>query len=261
MNTEKFLATAAVIVPVAHLIVCSVFLMGYAAGFGDNLASLISISDIFPVSLSIIGPIYVTGMLFPVLIIMYRHAGGTPYIQDAIEQIEDSDKRGLELSRHKRFLKFMYSLMILSFCFSMLAVVTSLIFEVRVPYGYFINNAPLWFFPVFIRMTQRFVGEKFTPFMVEISFVTTMLIVTALFVGLERGQYDRRGNFYNFTNNHFFCNRLIIVKSVSSNYIAILKNNQRVVVDADCKLKFIFRQLPPDVEKSGVELLFEKLFL
>jgi hypothetical protein len=159
MQLDKLISQTVLLIPLAHLIACSIFLLGYAAGFGGNVGTLLSLTDIFPVSIRDLALTYFAGLLVPAL----RNRG---------------HQGGLGL-------------------------------------------------------------------------VVLVFLVSAFGHGVDQGQRDRRMPF-SFVESRYFCGSLIVLRNLSSRFIAADRQGNRVVIGDDCKPKFRFPRRAPFAEGSGL---------
>jgi hypothetical protein len=104
MDIDKSLGRLAVMVPVVHVVACSLFLVGYSWGFESGVATLFTASDFFTVSLDHLVRMYALGMAFPLALLVYQHRSGAPYIADAIAVEVDETKKNA-LVRQSVFMK------------------------------------------------------------------------------------------------------------------------------------------------------------
>lgn len=73
MNWDKILSSSAVTIPLAHLLVCFLYICGYSAGFGSNVGSFFSAGDLFSTAAQNLSVVYLTGLVLPVILLFYMH--------------------------------------------------------------------------------------------------------------------------------------------------------------------------------------------
>ena len=226
----------AVAISTAHLSVCIVYLLGYTVGFGQRLIYLTSPSDIFRVSLADLSYIYANSALL--LFITARNiTSKVPYLEDKINLIQDRERKYTKLGNlHKtrRIFKFF----VFSYILINLAAAVYCIFTNSVLAPIFFSAIPL----ILVPFSQNFVMERFQidHRVYEIASFLLFIIITAFANGILFGKSDVQVKYKDILHNSFHCNNYAIIRSISDNYVAVSIEDNKVLIDKECKLLFSF---------------------
>jgi hypothetical protein len=98
-KTLQFLTQVVVLIPIAHIVACSIFLTGYSLGFRDNITSLVSVSDLFSISFGYLAQIYILGLLLPLAFFAYQN---TKPVKPVDSTLMTADMADAEVVKYKR---------------------------------------------------------------------------------------------------------------------------------------------------------------
>ncbi|MGC5796963.1 hypothetical protein [Sphingomonas sp. NFX23] len=227
------LGKIAVVIPVAHVLACSLNLVGYTLAFQGNITSLLSFTDLFSLTFSGIGTTYIVGLLAPAIFLWVRHSA-PPSPPIVVETEEEAVAlRSKWRAKEARFDRLTYAMGM----FMMAASVVLSISDRPVHPSIFICGALLSFMPEIWRGFERrgFKGQ-------QISFVWLLLMFAAAAFGSGEvsGQIDRREAFAKIRVGRYGCNDLVVLRRVYEKYIAVRRDNRRLIIDDDCKTLFQF---------------------
>lgn len=251
MALEKLIVQAPLLLPLGHVLVCFVFLLGYSTGFGANIGGLFSVGDLLTVALTDVAWVYISVLIIPLLINIHRFRPG---FQSNIEKAIASGNSDA-IDRAKKGIKILefvlYSsitiLVIISFIPTMLAIY----YDKRV-------NIGIWSWiitSVIILAWIRYARTIKTSPNVDVIIALFLALLPACFlIAATRGQEDRRGPTerlrYNMT-----CGPYFVIRPASDKYLAVDRLGHRLVIDHECKAVLLIpdRRLFSNV--TGLELM------
>lgn len=246
MDLEKVVSRAVVIVPIAHVVACTLFLAGYCIGFGGHIASLFSPSDFFNVTLDHMVLMYTTGLIVPALTVVVRHRAGVSSAVDQLAAETDDAKR----AEGWRSLKSMRRVITgLSICIGILAVTyltLSYRFDTFVQWYLGLSMLTVAVGPLWWAVTSKL---KFYGIGVEYAWVTLSFAIGVLGLGMDNGELDRRNDYADLRSSRYACDKLVVVAAAGEKFIAAGKNGVRHVINDDCDIQFSFEKAVPIAEK------------
>lgn len=224
--------------PVLHLLVTVTFLYTYCAGFGANISIFASPSDVFTTSIRDLVPIYISSLFFPLFTFLVWIKGRKSPVDLALE-IEDPNRRRLALTHVNRMRWLTGAFALFAFLSPMPLILRAMIEAGPIPYAFI---GLMWQIPLVIIIhvfSWRFdvSGE-----VVHLMVIGILLIWSAAFFGLGKGQVDRHSEYLHSKISNVSCGGLAIIKNISSNYIAVDKNSSKYIVDNQCAVRFV---VPP----------------
>lgn len=244
----------AVAVPAIHVAACTVFLLGYSWGFGENIETLFSITDFFRISMQRLAMMYVLGLGFPLALITYRHKIGITYYADRIEREPDNNVRALLVDSHER------SRSKIRLVSPAIAIGIILLLITQINYGlapdYYIMFSltetallPLWF-----DLCNRggFYGRN-----VELVYAVVIFFTSVFSIGLEAGGRDRHMQYH--TSTGYTCSKNRIINAVGSRFISVGPDNGLKVITDECRTIFEFKKVAPYRDESVGRLLWQSL--
>lgn len=249
MDTDRIrkLLDFVILIPGIHLGVCLTYIFLYNYSFGYGLSHFSSPADVFSISLAEVVPIYVNFLLFGGLGLiaggLARRNGGSAAKGRPPRSIREADR--IDWLTFGSFVLVVISMAVLFSAYriayqytawSMLFFILSCFITVSLYY--------IAFFP-------RYMGPK----LAMIGFAAICLSAVAG-NALQKAVNDRTVAYSETKDILAWCGRFMIVRAVSSNFLAIGPNNARVIIDGDCNEKYIllssdrYKQRP---QKSGYD--------
>ena len=213
-----------VIIPAIHIFACFLYLFFYYYSFGHGVIRFASPTEVFSVSLSVVAPIYLFGGI-GFLIGRWSH--------ETAEEIDQrySEKAAAVVKRSKAWQsKLLYG-----------SAVILLIFGVISSYlmSYIFWNSftlPVGLFVVAI-LSKYSLNYQFPPTAMIVALGLTAALTMITFRGLADGQEAARLTVEKFEQQPS-CDKFVILKDVSENFLAIDQENNRLIIDDACKEKF-----------------------
>ncbi len=244
------------IVPIAHVIACTLFLAGYCTGFGGNIATLFKPSDFFTVTLDHMVLMYTTGLIVPVVTVVARHRAGVRSASDEIALEQDQTKRAAMTTTLRRMRRTIVVLCLLMGIISAALLILSYRFDTFVPWylglSFFtVSIAPFWWQ---ITTKLNFLGVG-----IEFAWLTLSFLVGVFGLGLDNGELDRREAFSELRPTRYACGKLVILATAGDRFIAASKSGVRSVIDEECKVQFNFAKAVPISDKPLGSLVREWL--
>lgn len=242
MDMEKAIGQFAIAIPIIHISTCAVYLAGYSAGFGSSVGMLFGPSDLFGLSVSELFWTYLAGIIMPLAIISPQFKPDYKTARTRADEIGDETI----ISRVKRTDIIIFR-MIISFLsiFTILILFVTYIavkFDHRIPYTELGN--PLAFVSSFL--TARYMSSFNTSRATNLILSSLLTFAVISFsTGLTRGQGERRYHAKNFTDSRPACGGWSILRTTGERYIAVASNNERAVLDADCRPVLRFPKRAP----------------
>jgi hypothetical protein len=235
-NQRITLPELLVAVPIFHLIVCSLFLIGYYGSYGYGISVFAGPSDLFTVSIADVGPSYITTIAVPTAYILWTRARtGAWSAYEANLQLNEAER---EVAEHKRRgdKRFLLALGILAAVGTLLNGCLSLWKNGYIPY-WLVGNAVmlLWISAIIWFANKIQLDSRLHHFVYLIGFV----LIVAGFSGLSRGQADRRASFENKVQRSPRCGDLLLIRPLASFYLSVHRSGRRVIIDSECKVRFV----------------------
>jgi len=231
--------TLLVVIPLGHLAVVALYLWSWFIGFGAHVSVLADARDTFGLSISEIIPVYMTGLLVPTLLMGVRYSWKYPTAQARVDAISDPIEKEKQQSIDDRVRKiFIIGLVILIIqsavsCFDlyMRGEPTSM----ALIFGLYLAGMG----------ALLFLRDKAPP-MSNFQWETTLLIGGLIFAsisnGMSAGQLARHKSFDGARQHYLHCGPTLIVRRLGDNYVGIVKGDQKVVSDLECKTIMV---IPP----------------
>lgn len=251
MDANKIPAQLIVIAPIAHALVCFVFLYGYSTGFGANIGAFFAVTDIFAVSLNDLVVVYASGFLVPLLAISNQlKPDYKSFVQTVYESGNQTSIRNIKLI-HKSLSVVIFLILALSFVFMIVFSALAIKYDYRLPFLYIGIFLPLvlalsWFsFSASLKTT--FATDQFIA-------VVLTLFSTALVLGMATGQTERRASRDSFADYRVMCGNLVVLRAADERFIAVDPKNRRLMVNEDCQTKFVVPFRRPFEDVTYLEL-------
>lgn len=225
---------------VVHLSACVLFILGYGFGFGGNIISLFRPGDIFNIGLKDLAYVYVSSVFLPAIFKIIRISSENPYASDAVEKIEDNDNRSAALAN---LLKIQRWLMIIGYLSFVIMVGTAaFVIWKGEPFGYVMLSWPALFL---VTLEQNTIKRIFKlDYRVFEGFdLVFILYISAIAFGAKAGAEDKDSTFIALNGKTIHCNQFLIIRPLSDYFIAINKEDQKVIVNGDCNVKFSLDKL------------------
>jgi hypothetical protein len=247
MDIEKLWGRAAFIVPVGHVIVCSLFIFGFCAGFGPSISGLFTVSNFFTVTLQNLMVIYPVCVGFPLLAYYFM-------VRNDHDGTLFSAK--FELRNEKAYY----------FAFWIVLTVSWSLFGLMIRerwQGYYVP----WFFiaiSAFVAMLPLVCyicavkGVTFRTLRVTVDIL--YFVTTVIALGATKGDVYRRGSSESLQDEQMHCEKLTVLIPVGERFIAVNKNTgDRFVINEDCKAVFTFDTAQPYKYRT-IRALFGSFF-
>lgn len=241
MDVEKFVGQLAISVPVMHVVACSLFLVGYSAGFGSEVASLFAVSDFFTISIDHLVRMYAIGIGLPLAFLVYRHRSGFAYAADEIAAEEDCHKREKLIQSRRNIQCFITcSLMILSLI-SISTIILSSLYDI-----YRIYSFPVLVLTAAMSIPYWRICEKigFYGMRAEVAFISICFASALISMGMDEGFSDRRSSISQLEGSAYTCGKYRVVGAVGQRFIAASTDRNRHVINEECEVLFDFPQTP-----------------
>lgn len=228
-----------VIFPVFHLLMSTLFLWAYCAGFGLNIAIFTTASDIFTFAISSMVPIYLVSLIWPLVYLAIRYSARHPFAADALRGIEDPEQRSVAMSAlEKTRQRIMWGVLAVN-----LAIAVTTAWDAY--HGNRINFVLLSFIPnihlaiFFARLKDKWNLDNLT---YEASVLFVSFAISCVAFGLDRGQSDRLKDYKIFQNSFFQCDRNLVIRKIGDSFLVIRPDNTKAMVNQDCKE--LFKEVP-----------------
>lgn len=236
------LSTLLIAVPLTHLIITSVYLLCYCIGFGGNVGAFISVDDVFSTSLTQVAPIYVTGLLFPGLLILWRHSWKYPYEADRIAAMEDPVRQRQAALHLKVVQSALFVTALVSLAIALVRIGDAYLRATHIPV-FTLSILTFTFGPIIL---GRYLGRgKITWRVYEVATLALMFSASALASGVDRGQSDRIRDYASLSEVRPMCGDYAVLRKISGQMLAAGPRNERVLLDEDCNQIVEFQNPAP----------------
>ena len=227
------------IVPLFHVVVTSLYLIGYHFAIGYKLFIFSSPSDLSSVSVGEVGPSYIATVALPVIYVIWQRARTGAWTEhEAILSTPPSAQRDKALENFVAFRKFMRKLL---FLVPISQAVIAAISYYKLGYiSYMFGGICASFFFLFVN-DYVYSKSDMTSKTFHASSISCIVIIIALFTGLASGQNDSIITYINAKTILPSCKGNIILHSIGNKYLAINEKNNHIVIDSSCDL---FAYLP-----------------
>lgn len=233
-KTLQFLTQIVVLIPVAHIVVCSIFLTGYSLGFRDNITALVSVSDLFSISFGYVAQVYILGLFLPLSFITYNQTKPAKPVDLSLITLDQANAEVVKYTRRLRY--FEYGSLLAGAC-AIGYTAWQIYHDRQVSYSILLFGLAL------VYMTQFWEGlEKRGLPNQTVTYVWCLLsfVISAFGTGWTSGEVDRRMKFAELRISRFGCNDVVVVRSLGENFLGVRRDNRRIVVDKECKVLFQF---------------------
>ena len=228
-----------VVVPLGHLAIVALYLWSWFVGFGAHVSVLADARDTFGLSISEIIPIYITGLLFPVILVGVRYSWKYPTAQARIDAISDPVVRQRQQASDNTIRGIIVFGIVALFaqsgvlCFDlyMSGQPTSIMLMLFVYFGGFA-----------LLLVLREKGPPISTFQWETTLLIGGLILAAISNGMSAGQLARHKSFDAARSHYLHCGSALVVRRLGDNFIGIRKGDQKVVTNLECKVIMV---IPP----------------
>jgi hypothetical protein len=235
VSFEKAVSSGVVLVPLTHLFVSFLFLFGYSTGFGGNVGMLFQASDVFSLSIQNLASIYITSLVVPglaALFVLRTPNGKLP--QDAEPVRRDLLGLVIAVDAVRSLVLF---LLLFFLAYLMASSFYGLVNDEYFSYSIIGLLAVAIFLTVGVRILAKrgVVGAK-----AAILWLAANLVIAAFGSGAAVGQADRREPYAQLQRHSASCGSFLARRRAGDVFIAIGRNNERYVIDKDCKVKLRF---------------------
>ena len=218
-----------------HVSACVLYIIGYSFGFGHNLVAFFTPSDIFSIGLRDLTYVYLCSIAIPAAFKLHRLRQEKPYAADIVAAIEDDSDRRAAFSKliktRKTLTALSYILIVLSITYAAFS------FYRGRPYRYVIAT-----FPIYILMTvfsdNIKSALKIDYKVFEVVDLVIVLMCSSLAFGAYFGEMDRESTYEHISGNTFVCSDYAIIRGVSDKFIAVRKDDAKVIINEDCETMF-----------------------
>lgn len=237
MTTSERLGHFLVALPIAHVLGASLFLWGYCAGFGANLSTHVSVTDLLTVSISDMVWGYASTLVLPGLMAAWL-SQQTPGFSRKFQGPPDYRPRFKGLLNNSRGILLLVTVLTLVASSAILVVWR---YYLGLPLDYllltvlaiFVTPFGIWYWCVWIGLSVRASG---------VTVLLTFFVVSLTTSGLTEGQRDRFLP-YRYSKVMFSsCQQAILFRRFGDLYLAALPDDTRALVDRDCRVRMRFPQ-------------------
>ncbi|WP_312145330.1 hypothetical protein [Brevundimonas sp.] len=224
--------TGLVILPFAHLLMASTYLYAYCFGFGANLSTFVSASDIFTTSIRSLAPVYAIAAGF----IFLSSGGRLIHWLTSVARIDEP------YGPYRRF-NFNGGIgrvfKIFAVAFTALWIGTSYATGKAIDVGYVASGGL-----VFVLVQDVLFNARQTREVTVVLFAIAVVFGTIAF-GLHSGQRDRHAQYAAQSASNSVCGDYVVLRRFSDAYLAIGKDNRHRLIDDECKAKFTVPSVKP----------------
>lgn len=118
-----------------------------------------------------------------------------------------------------------------------LSAVSAIIYSERFPYGFLQLVLVVLYFRYFFELIDNL---SWPTLLKGATWIAIALPLAALTSGLSAGQTDRREGVATLAVDSARCGNFAVRRKIGDLYIAVAKNEQRLLIDDDCKIKIVF---------------------
>lgn len=240
--------TGLVVLPFAHLLMASTYLYAYCFGFGANLSTFVSASDIFTTSIRNLAPVYAIAAGF----IFLSSGGRLIHWLTSIAHIEEQ----YGPPRHMKFdSPVSNAIKIFAVGFTVLWVGTSYASGKAIDVTYIMTGGLAFMLVENVLFNTRQARD-----------VTVVLFAIAVIAGtiafaLHSGQRDRHAKFASQSASNSACGDYVVLRRFSETYLAIGRDNRHRLIDDECKVRFEVPAVKPLIpDRDMVPVVFRWLF-
>lgn len=225
----------AVIFPVFHLLMSTIFIWAYCSGFGLNISIFVSTGDIFTFALSSMIPVYLTSFLLPILWTGIRYARPHPFAQDKVESIQD------EGERREAFQNLQAARRVILWAVVLVCALIAATSLWAYYHDHLILYPALGLIPgvmLMFALTRAKEVWSIDDLTYEAATVVGLFAIACVTFGLFNGQIDRRTQYKANADHYFKCNGQLVIRKLGETFLVVRPDNSKAIVDAECKTLF-----------------------
>lgn len=233
-----------VILPFAHLLMASTYLYAYCFGFGANLSTFVSASDIFTTSIRNLAPVYAIAAGFIFL------SSGSRLAHWLTSSARIAEHYGPP-RRWKMDTPLLKASKLSLIALTGLWAVTSYASGKAIDVAYIATGGLL-----FVLVQDVLFNARQTREVTLVLFVIAVVVGTITFA-LHSGQRDRHAKFASQSASNSACGDYVVLRRFSDTYLAIGPDNRHRLIDDECKARFevpAVRPIIPDPQQVPVLL-------
>lgn len=235
-------STWPLIIPFAHVVVTSAYLLCYSIGFGGNIGAFLSVEDVFSTSLTQVAPIYVTGLAFPAALVMWRHTWKYAYEADRIAAIEDDNRRTSAVRKLRYIRRGILLYTILTLLGATYRIVDNYLRAEPMPVFMLSFLAP---FVAIVFLGKLTNSGKLSWKLFEAGVLLIMFTSSALATGVWKGQSDRLSSYEYLSASRPMCGDYAVLRRVSGKALAVGPDERRALLDEECAPTIRFQLSQP----------------
>lgn len=242
MDWDKIFQRLAIIIPAIHIMTCGIYIIGYSVGFRNQIGSLFSVSDFVTITFNHLVMLYASSIVVPTVMTLIRHRSGATYASDLIESTpagEDRERAILNLESRRRLLRLFLIFMFIS---SAIAILINIAFAGKPIYQIMLVMLMLSLTALFYIEASR---QNLYGIKAELAWIMAVFFVAVFGFAVDQGIRDRRLPFKELGTSYYYCNDLKILSPIGDLYIAAAPNEERLIVDKECKRIFKFPKTDP----------------
>lgn len=223
-----------VLAPFAHLVLTSLFLIGYYAAIRHDVFLFASISDLFSVSIKDVGPVYIGMFILPgAFILLSRLELGAWTDHEVALNQPEGDLRDMALARFRKSKKA--SLIYLNFMF-VLYLCPLLYYSYMSGYVSYMAVFTLIAY-VYLFVNMRIHRKLDIPsYWMHATAIGGLIPIFCYFAGLTSGQQDYHISYQVALHSKALCKRFAIIKPVGTNFLAVAQGNRLIIIKPDCEI-------------------------
>lgn len=221
--------------PVLHLLFSSIYIWGYGRGFGAELNSFVTATDLFTTSIRDMVQVYISGFLIPVFYLIVRYARTYPTAEARVDDFSDPAQQAVARSKLYRIRVYLT----LALCTFTVVVFTFQFWDFYrgepISYLGLYPVASLWAVLGMVKLREIWWMSDLT---YEIATLLVCVTVSAAFFGLHLGHTDRYAKWQNQKNKPI-CGQYRVMRSLSDRYLAMDSKSRQIIIDSECEVKFV----------------------
>jgi hypothetical protein len=253
---EKVLGQAAIVIPLAHIVSCGLYLAGYSTGFGGQVGNLFLPSDFFTITIQSLVPLYAFGLGLPAFVLLLRQVYLNGVAENVVLTEQDEVKMKKSIAEKANWEKLMNVIVALSTCVYIIHFISEIYIGSNLDILLLITLLTNVFIPFWWRTANKL---NLSEWREKIIFICTYFCITVFAIGADNGERDRRAEYSSFLGSRMTCGNHIVLAPVGSKFLSVTPNGQRHIIDESCKPLFDFHQAPPFTSGPAIPLAFQKL--
>lgn len=241
-------STGLVVLPFAHLLLASTYLYAYCFGFGANLSTFVSASDIFTTSIRNLAPIYAVAALLAFLTVR-------PRLGHWLTSVAEVPEVYGPWRRHSYNTPLIRIWKVVAIASTASWVTTSYLTGKPIDVHFIVGGGLglLFFQDVLVNARQ-------TRDVTIVLFLIATVVATVAF-GLNSGQRDRHAPLPIQSASNATCGEYVVLRRFSDVYLALGKDNRHRLIANDCSVKFTVPAVKPIVaDRETVPVALRWLF-